>query len=81
MRITCPFCGNRGIEEFRYATDATLVRPPMDAPLADYVDYVYMRDNIAGPQLELWYHVAACRQLLKVERDTRTHAILSVAVA
>ncbi len=81
MRLSCPFCGERGIEEFRYATDATLKRPGIDAPQDDWVDYVYMRDNIAGPQIELWYHAAACRQFLKVERDTRTHAILSTTIA
>jgi sarcosine oxidase delta subunit len=26
---------------------------------------------------ELWYHGVACRQFVKLERDTRTHAILS----
>jgi sarcosine oxidase subunit delta len=40
-----------------------------------------MRTNPAGPHSELWYHTAACRQVLKVERDTRTHEILSTAIA
>jgi sarcosine oxidase subunit delta len=38
-----------------------------------------MRNNPAGPHSELWYHAAACRRFLKVERDTRTHAILSAS--
>jgi sarcosine oxidase subunit delta len=80
MRLTCPFCGERGIEEFSYAGDAALRRPAMDADPAAWVDYVYMRTNPAGPHSELWYHTAACRQFLKVERDTRTHAILSVSL-
>jgi sarcosine oxidase subunit delta len=79
MRLPCPFCGDRGIEEFSYAGDATLKRPAQDAATACWVDYVYMRNNPAGPHSELWYHAAACRRFLKVERDTRTHAILSAS--
>jgi len=81
MRLTCPFCGNRGIEEFAYMGDATLSRPAADAEAAPWVDYVYFRQNPAGPHSELWYHEAACRQILRVERDTRTHEILSARVA
>lgn len=78
MRIACPFCGERGIEEFSYCYDATPRRPDADAPQDAWVAYVYLRDNPAGRHCELWYHEAACRQFLRVERDTRTHAILSV---
>ena len=77
MRLPCPFCGERGIEEFTYSSDATRERPAMDATPAAWVDYVYLRANVAGVQSELWYHGSACRRFLKVERDTRTHAILS----
>ena len=77
MRLACPFCGERTIAEFSYVGDATVTRPGGNADQAAWVDYVYMRDNPAGPHSELWYHEAACRQLLRVERDTRTHAILS----
>ena len=38
-------------------------------------DYVYLRDNPAGPHRELWYHAGGCRAWLIVGRDTRTHAI------
>ena len=81
MRLNCPFCGSRGIEEFSYAGDATLSRPGSNADQAAWVDYIYFRDNPAGLHSEFWYHAAACRQVLRVERDTRTHAILSSAIA
>jgi sarcosine oxidase subunit delta len=80
MRILCPFCGERGLEEFSYAGDSALVRPAPGADQADWVDYVYMRRNPAGSHSELWYHGVACRQFLKVERDTRTHEILSASI-
>jgi sarcosine oxidase subunit delta len=81
MRLTCPFCGERGIEEFYYSGDATLTRPAADAPMQHWVDYVYLRDNPAGPHKELWYHSASCRRFLRVERDTRNHEIFSVSAA
>jgi sarcosine oxidase subunit delta len=80
MRLTCPFCGDRGIEEFSYAGDATLNRPAPEGEPAAWVDYVYMRTNPAGPHAELWYHAAACRQVLRVERDTRTHEIFATVI-
>jgi sarcosine oxidase subunit delta len=77
MRLTCPFCGPRGIEEFSYFGDATVQRPAPDADPQAWVTYVYLRENPAGAHSELWYHASACRQFLRIERDTRTHAILS----
>jgi len=78
MRIHCPHCGERDLGEFAYFGDAAPVRP--DGKGADemqaWLDYVYPRDNPAGPHRELWYHVGACRAWLVVTRDTRTHEIL-----
>ena len=66
MRIACCYCGARGNEEFAYLGDATVVRPDADPslPLDEaarqrWHDYVYLRDNPAGPHRELWQHV--CR--------------------
>ena len=81
MRLNCPFCGERGIEEFSYLGDATCARPGGNAPEEAWVDYVYFRDNPMGLHRELWLHASACRRILTVERDTRTHAILSAQFA
>jgi heterotetrameric sarcosine oxidase delta subunit len=78
MRIACPFCGERGIEEFSYFADASVSRPKADAAAEAFTEYVYFRTNIAGAHREIWYHASACRQFLRVERDTRSHQILSV---
>lgn len=78
MRIPCPFCGLRDINEFAYHGDATLTRP---APGAEMYDYVYLRDNVAGVHNEHWYHAAGCHAWLVVTRDTRTHEISSAALA
>ncbi len=78
MRIPCPFCGSRDIREFSYLGDASVTRPDPSAPdaLDLFVDYVYLRDNHAGPHREFWYHASGCQAWLVVTRDTRSHAIL-----
>ena len=83
MRIPCPFCGVRDAHEFSYLGDAHPVRPDPNAPdAADaFHDYVYLRDNPAGPHRELWYHGAGCRRWLVVTRDTRTHEIFATEFA
>ena len=77
MRIPCPHCGTRGSEEFNYRGAADPARPAADAPAAAWHEYVYLRDNPAGPHRELWQHVHGCRRWLVVTRDTRNHAILA----
>jgi len=76
LLIPCPWCGPRAQVEFTFGGDATVRRPAPDAPDDAWVAYVYLRDNPAGPHAELWQHSAGCRQWLRVQRDTRTHAIL-----
>ena len=79
LLIPCPWCGPRAQIEFTYGGDATLQRPAPDAPEAQWVAYVYVRDNPRGPHAELWLHSAGCRRWFKVRRDTRTHEILTSA--
>ncbi len=78
MRIPCPYCGERDAQEFVYRGDAAPTRPTGDE---GFVDYVYARANPAGPMHEHWYHAQGCRTWLLVERDTRTHEILSARLA
>jgi heterotetrameric sarcosine oxidase delta subunit len=80
MRISCPHCGPRDVREFSYLGDATLQRPDPNAPdaLARFTDYVYLRDNPAGPHRELWYHGAGCQAWLVVTRNSVSHDILGV---
>jgi sarcosine oxidase subunit delta len=80
MRIPCPFCGPRDAQEFVYLGDATQRRPSPDTPQA-MVDYVYFRDDPAGPHREYWHHVSGCRSWLIVTRDTISHQIAKVEYA
>lgn len=79
LLIPCPWCGPRAQLEFTYGGDATVERPAPDAPEADWVAFVYLRDNPAGPHDELWFHGVGCRQWFRLRRDTRTHDILASA--
>lgn len=82
MRLTCPICGTRDLREFSYRGAATLMqRPAADAGLEAFHAYVHIRENPAGPHAELWQHDGGCRAWLRVERDTRTHAIADVRLA
>ena len=83
MLIPCPFCGERDLCEFAYLGDATKTRPDPGAPDAEraFHDYVYLRDNPAGPHREFWRHGAGCGSWLIVTRDTRDHAILAAEFA
>lgn len=78
MQVPCPFCGVRDVREFTYLGDATVARPDPAAAnaLERFVEYVYVRDNPAGPHREFWYHGSGCQSWLVVSRDTRTHEIL-----
>lgn len=79
MRINCPHCGERDSREFQYLGSAKLLNRPNDA--ADFHDYIYLRDNPAGDNAELWQHVFGCRAWLHVVRNVSTHEIQSVHLA
>lgn len=83
MRIRCPHCGERSLDEFLYHGDASIERPgPDQTALADaFIEYGYQRRNPAGPHDELWFHDAGCHSWLVVTRDTRTHEIFAVRPA
>ena len=82
MLIACPHCGTRDAREFTYLGDAGRQRPDgLDAAAEKMFAYVYLRDNPAGPHREHWYHASGCRRWLVVVRDTRTHEVLSTALA
>ncbi len=83
MRIACPHCGERSLDEFLYSGDATQKRPDFSSPTAmdEFVAYTYVRKNPPGAHRELWYHAAGCHAWLVVTRNIATHAIASVELA
>jgi heterotetrameric sarcosine oxidase delta subunit len=75
LQIRCPWCGVRDEVEFRYRGDASVARPPGDAPPAAFNAYVYLRANPCGTHREWWQHHAGCRMVFAVERHTLTHEL------
>ena len=73
--LTCPVCGPRDVNEFRYAGEVT--RRPAGTPSPrELAAYVHFRDNVAGVQREWWYHRFGCELWFLAERDTRTNEVL-----
>ncbi len=79
MRIPCPFCGERDLQEYSFLGEAGLKRPDPKADDAQqqFHDYVHIRKNKAGLTNELWQHIHGCRSWIVVRRDTLTHEIFS----
>jgi sarcosine oxidase, subunit delta len=70
--ITCPNCGSRPFEEFRYGSLFPVTPATIVDPAARNVDYAYMMDNIEGVTGERWFHESGCRRWFTAVRDTRT---------
>lgn len=81
MKITCPWCGERGEEEFAHGGPAHLARPVNDEMPAEdvsdagWADYLFMRDNVKGVSLERWGHIHGCGQWFNMVRDSASHKI------
>ena len=75
--INCPYCGERDQTEFTCHGEAHIVRPDNPSEISDeeWDNFVYLRKSPRGKHIELWHHIAGCRQWFKVERDTTTHEI------
>ena len=74
--ITCPTCGARPVEEYRFGGEQPTVPDSVTDPDARNVDHVWFFDNVAGPSTERWFHHAGCRRWLTLRRDTVTDTVL-----
>ena len=77
LDIKCPHCGNRSQKEFAYGGDGSVKRPELSQNVSDekWNEFLYLRKSPRGKHIELWHHVAGCRQWFKVQRNTVTHEI------
>lgn len=75
LRISCPNCGPRAIEEFLYGEIPEVPKFLIDPDARD-LDRAFMRKNPEGPALERWFHAYGCRRWLTMRRDTRTDEVL-----
>jgi sarcosine oxidase subunit delta len=72
LKIPCPRCGERAFQEFVFGGEE---HEPMTADPSEDFRRVYLRENVAGPQRERWFHAAGCRRWCTITRDTRTNRI------
>lgn len=77
IQITCPNCGTRPVEEFVYG-EIPVVPETITDPEARDFDYAFMRNNPEGIQREAWFHLYGCRRWHRIQRDTRTDAIVKL---
>jgi sarcosine oxidase, subunit delta len=69
--ITCPHCGPRPVEEFRFGGEIPAPPERITDPLERDFDQSWMFTNTAGVQTERWFHDAGCHRWLTATRDTR----------
>lgn len=71
LRVPCPNCGPRSVEEFLYG-EVPQVPDEIADPAARDLDRVYMRSNPTGPAPEAWFHAFGCRRWTYLTRDRTT---------
>ncbi len=72
--ITCPVCGKRDLEEFRFGNeDRGQVSNQSLLDQKEYVNKIVFRTTEAGPQKEWWCHVSGCGSWFSIVRDTLTN--------
>jgi heterotetrameric sarcosine oxidase delta subunit len=74
--LTCPNCGRRSIDEFRYGEIPTVPESVAD-PRARDLDRGFFRSNPEGVTVERWFHEYGCRRWSTVRRDTRTDEVVA----
>ncbi len=77
LLIRCPYCEmDRPEIEFRYAGEAHLVRPKIDAASdEEWSEFLYYRTNPKGLHAERWRHAAGCGRYFNCLRDTTSDKI------
>jgi heterotetrameric sarcosine oxidase delta subunit len=76
FKIDCPTCGLRSYHEFWHGGELRAWKDDRGAE-EDY-ETVWLRENVAGPQLERWFHYAGCHRWLTIRHDTRTNEVTVV---
>jgi sarcosine oxidase subunit delta len=75
LLVPCPNCGPREFTEFSFGGESNR-RPEPGAPVEALNRYLFVRQNVSGPQQEWWFHRAGCRGWFLAMRDTRTNRFM-----
>jgi sarcosine oxidase subunit delta len=79
LLIPCPFCGPRPENEFHYAGEAHIARPPDPQTVNDdaWAAFLYQRSNPKGMHAERWCHIHGCGRFFNCLRDTVSDEIFA----
>ncbi len=72
--LECPNCGLRDVYEFRFGGEVG-TRPSFGGTKAEWMDYVFMRRNLAGDEKEWWYHRTGCKRWFQAIRNTTNNSV------
>ena len=73
--LTCPLNGPRNISEFTYGGEFRHMPAPASCSDAEWADYVFNSDNLAGVVIEWWLHNASSYWFLAA-RHTVSYQVL-----
>lgn len=76
LRIPCPHCGRRPIEEFVHGEVPAVPDSITDRDDRD-LDRAFMRDNPEGVVTERWFHADGCRRWMTLRRNTRDDEVVA----
>jgi heterotetrameric sarcosine oxidase delta subunit len=74
LRLPCPHCGPRPIEEFVYG-EVTAVSDSVVEPDERNVDLAFMASNPEGWTTERWFHSFGYRRWMTIRRNSTTDRI------
>ncbi len=72
--LSCPGCGERNVDEFRFGGEVT-ARPEPDAAFERWAGYLYSRKNVAGVSREWWNHRYGCGRWFQALRDSTVNQV------
>ena len=67
--LHCPLNGPRNIQEFAYGGEVAFAPDGPEGTDAEWADYVFLKDNLAGVVREWWMHIPSGYWFI-AERDT-----------
>lgn len=73
--LKCPLNGPRNISEFAWGGEVKAAPNPDSATDAEWIDYLFLEENIAGEIYEWWLHVPSTNWFI-ARRNTITDEII-----
>lgn len=77
--MTCPLNGPRNISEFVWAGDVKALPDPATATDAEWTEYLFLENNLAGEVYEWWLHAPSNTWFI-AHRNTVTDEIIETMI-